>query len=209
MFDQSQRIWTAAGASNRARCLVLGWILLAFASTAHAGDVTVVLSDSSHSCEVQGEFAVPVAREVAWAVLSDYDHIADFVTSMVSSRAERGRDGSLRVHQEATGRAMMLTRRVHVVLETREESFKRIAFTDVLAKDFTSYAGEWLIVPMPESTSVYVTYHLAAEPKGTMARLFCRGVMRKTAQELLEQVRAEMLRRDASAQTLRRGPKGS
>jgi hypothetical protein len=33
--------------------------------------------------------------------------------------------------------------------------------------------------------------------------------MRKTAQELLEQVRAEMLRRDASAQTLRRGPKGS
>jgi hypothetical protein len=56
---------------------------------------------------------------------------------------------------------------------------------------------------------VYVTYRLAAEPRGTLARAFCRGVMRKTAQELLEQVRAEMVRRGAAkAEMIRRGPKG-
>ena len=209
MFGNPARFRTPAGASNRARSLLLGLVLLVASSIAHASEVTVVLTDSTHSCEVQGGFAVPVSREIAWAVLSDYDHIEEFVTSMVSSRAERGPDGSVHVHQVATGKAMMMTRHVHVVLDTREEPLKRIVFTDVLGKDFTVYVGEWLIVPMPDSTGgVYVTYRLGAEPRGTVARMFCRGALRKAAQELLEQVRVEMLRRDASAQAPRRGPKG-
>ncbi|HET9328038.1 MAG TPA: SRPBCC family protein [Candidatus Eisenbacteria bacterium] len=171
--------------------------MVLLSGAAESGDVTVELDDSTRACGVQGSFIVPVSAVVAWVVLTDYDHIAGFVTSMVSSRAERRSDGSLRVHQVATGSVMagVVRRRVHVELDTREEPPRRIAFTDVLGKDFSSYVGEWLIVPMPDTGAVYVTYRLTAEPHGAIARAFCRGALRKTTRELLEQVRAEMLRR--------------
>lgn len=197
MPSGTPRFWNAAGASNRARCIVAALALMSGAASAESDEITVELDDSTRACGVQGSFIVPVSGEVAWAVLTDYDHIAGFVTSMVSSRAERRSDGSLRVHQVATGSVMggVVRRRVHVELDTREEPPRRIAFTDVLGKDFSFYVGEWLVVPMPDTGAVYVTYRLTAEPHGAIARAFCRGALRKTARQLLEQVRAEMLRR--------------
>jgi len=208
MLPSITRSWNAAGASHRARCSFLAWVSLLVvlgAAAARADEITVILDDTTNTCGVQGSFMAPVSRQLAWAVLSDYDHISDFVSSMVSSHAERRADGSLRVHQVATGSVMggMVHRRVHVELETQEESPRRIAFTDVAAKDFSSYVGEWLIVPMPDSTGVYVTYRLSAEPHGAIARMFCRGALRKTAHDLLEQVRAEMVRREARAGAVR------
>jgi hypothetical protein len=167
--------------------------LLLFAARANADEVAVTLDDSARDCRVHGSFVAPVSPEVAWSVLSDYDHIDRFVRSMVSSHAVRAADGSLRVDQVAVGGVFFLRRRMHVVLETHEEPGRRIAFRDVLAEDFASYAGEWLI--LPRSGRVEVGYRLAAEPRGTLARAMCRGALRRTARELLGEVRAEMLRR--------------
>lgn len=36
-----------------------------------------------------------------------------------------------------------------------------------------------------------------AEPKAAVVRAFCRGVLRNTAEDLLTEVRAEMMRRAA------------
>jgi carbon monoxide dehydrogenase subunit G len=47
----------------------------------------------------------------------------------------------------------------------------------------------------PDSTGTRVEYELAAEPKGALAQSMCRGVLTRTARDLLEQVRAEIRRR--------------
>ena len=70
---------------------------------------------------------------------------------------------------------------------------RRIAFHDVLGKDFRSYAGEWRIAS--DSTLIQVDYELEAEFNSAIMRSFCRGAMRRAAEDLLEQVRAEMMRR--------------
>jgi ribosome-associated toxin RatA of RatAB toxin-antitoxin module len=160
---------------------------------ADSGGIAVALDGAGHACRVHGSFVAPISTEAAWDVLSDYDHIPSFVSSMVSSHAERKADGRLLVHQTAVGGVFLLRRRMEVVLETHEEPGRRIAFRDVLAKDFESYAGAWGIAA--DSAGVQVTYRLEVEPRSAIARTFCRRTLRHTAEDLLAQVRAEMMRR--------------
>ena len=85
------------------------------------------------------------------------------------------------------------SRRVHVLLALDVDPQRRIGFHDVLAQDFRSYAGEWRV--SCEAGATRVEYRLEAEPRGVMARAFCRGALRGMARELLAEVRDEMIRR--------------
>ena len=105
-------------------------------------DLAVNIVDAECPCCVLATFRAPVSRAIAWNVLADYDHVGDFVSSVVSSRAERRPDGRLTVHQVATGQLFLLRRRVEVELEVHEDPGRRIAFQDVLGKDFRAYSGE-------------------------------------------------------------------
>lgn len=192
MRSISVRSGGCAGVGLRART---GWaaLLLLAPALANGDGAGVTLEATSAGCRVRGGFHAPVADSLAWSVLTDYDHIGDFVRSIVSSRVERRGDRQVLLRQEAIGRVFLLRRRVQVLLEVQEEPGRRIAFHDVLGKDFRDYAGAWSLVR--DSTGMRVDYELEAEPRGRLAHAFCRGALRRTAQDLLEQVRAEMLRR--------------
>ena len=169
--------------------------LLLAAAMARASDVEVALEDVRGSCRVRGSFAAPVPGTVAWEVLTDYDGIGRFVRSVRASRLEQGSDGRLLLHQDAVSGVFLLRRRMQVLLEIHEDSARRIGFRDVLGKDFRSYVGEWRI--SADSAGTHVDYELEAEPKAAVVRAFCRGVLRNTVEDLLTEVRAEMMRRAA------------
>jgi len=168
----------------------------ASALAARAHSVSVTVEDHEGVYSVRGAFEAPVPAGVAWSVLTDYDHIGAFVTSMRSSSIER-RDGSrLLVRQEAQGGMFALRRRVHVLLKVREEPERRISFTDVLGCDFRRYDGGWSVEPVGSGTSV--RYELEARPVAAMPHVLGRAMLRRAAERLLEQVRGEMLRRAAA-----------
>ena len=168
---------------------------LGFAPPARASEVDVALDDHGGTCRVRGAFVAPVTNAVAWEVLTDYDGISHFVRSVRASRLERRADGRLLLHQDAVGGVFLVRRHMKVVLAIREDPPREIAFRDVLGKDFRSYVGAWRLAA--DSTGTRVVYELEAEPRGAMERAFCRGVLRKTARDLLVEVWAEMIHRAA------------
>jgi ribosome-associated toxin RatA of RatAB toxin-antitoxin module len=170
---------------------LLAGLLLATGTT-RGIDLTVDAARGG-ACSVHGEFVVHASPEVAWAVLSDYEHIPRFVHSMLSSKVERTADGRIVVEQEAEGHMFVFHRRVMVQLEVREQPRQWIEFHDVLGKDFHYYVGGWDV--SPDSAGTRVAYRLEANPKVAMPGSMRRGVLRRSAQDLLEEVRAEMLRR--------------
>lgn len=181
--------------ARAAMCLALLLLPVVGRASATAREVTVAIDDAKDACRVRGSFEVPVSSAVAWEVLTDYDHIDRFVASMRSSRVERGPDGRLRVRQDAVAGLFLLHRRVQVLLDVDEAPGRRIAFRDVLRRDFREYAGEWRIAS--DSTGTRVDYTLQAEPRGAILPALCRRAMRQTARDLLRQVRAEMMSRQA------------
>lgn len=175
------------------RALWIVGALLLIPAPSRANDPSVTVDDAQDACGVQGEFRAPVSGVTAWQVLTDYDHIARFVSSVRSSRVERRDEHGLLLRQDAVGGFFLFHRRVQVLLDVRETPGSRIAFHDVLNKDFRSYVGEWRIAT--DSSETRVNYELRAEPRTPMPRGFCRVMLRRVARDLLQQVRAEMVRR--------------
>jgi hypothetical protein len=167
---------------------------IAAAAAKAAKPINVLLDRDGGQCHAQGRFHADVSVATAWQVLTDYEGITRFVPSVRASKLETGADGQRRLRQDAVGSAFFMEHTVHVLLQLDEVADTSITFRDVLRKDFRSYTGHWRLVP--DASGVHVEYELRAEPTSSMMRLFFRGAMKQGAEDLLGQVRAEMLRRE-------------
>jgi ribosome-associated toxin RatA of RatAB toxin-antitoxin module len=185
-------------AAGRALATVLAAIglVLTWAPAPAAGDPrppTVTVESRNSVSGVVGRFDVAVPPAAAWGVLTDYDHIADFVSSMRASAVVSRAPGALTVRQEAVVGAFPFRRTAHLLLNVREQPDHRIEFRDLLERDFRLYQGEWELRPGPSGTTV--TYRLHAQPNSAIPSFIDRAVLSRTALRLLTQVRAEMMRR--------------
>lgn len=187
------------GARRRAHLFL--WALLLFPLKVRAADVSVRIDPQPKSTRVEGEFRTKVRPELVWEVVSDYDHIDDFVHSMVASRSTLDSLGVRRVEQTAAGGMFVFHRRVNVVLEVDEDRGHRIRFHDVLGKDFHRYRGEWRIET--DSLGTRVRYELDADPRAPLPRSLFRGMLKDAAEDLLGEVRSEILRRAAALEAAR------
>ena len=168
--------------------------VLALATLASAGPVELTVTDHAGVYQVRGSFAVSASADTAWSVLTDYARIPEFVKSMKSSTVEQAEDGGLRVKQQAVQRFMLVKKTINVTLAISEQPGRRIEFRDVLGKDFRHFEGSWEIER--REGGLVVTYALDAKPMSQPPGFVGRMLMSGSARDQLEQVRAEILRRE-------------
>jgi ribosome-associated toxin RatA of RatAB toxin-antitoxin module len=155
--------------------------------------IDVRVSRGPAGIQIEGRCRILASSREAWSVLTDYDGIDRFVSSMRESRIAERRDGEILVDQEAVGGMLFFRRRIHVRLRVHEEPPGRIRFEDVLRRDFTSYQGEWRVEERGDG--VEITYRVSARPAFSIPDFLARGAFRRTVRELLSEVRVEMERR--------------
>lgn len=147
----------------------------------------------SAAYEVAGAFTVAASTTAVWGVLADYENIPSFVSSMKLSRVREARlDGVLLVEQQASGGMFFLAREVTLLLEVRREA-QSLAFEDVGRESFWRYEGTWRTEKALDR--VTVTYHLIVQPDFVAPSFVMSRAMRRGTRELLNQVRAEIVRR--------------
>ncbi len=195
---RSRRRQRDAGRRGRALTLALACTGLATvwappAAVATVPPPVVTVEEQKSVNEVLGHFEVPVPLSVAWDVLTDYDHITDFVSSMRASAVESRDSAGLTVRQEAVAGVFPFRRVAHLLLSVREQPGHRIEFHDLLDRDFRLYRGAWEL--RPEAAGTAVTYHLAARPAAAAPPFIDRAFLSRTVMRLLTQVQAEMMRR--------------
>ena len=172
-------------------------VVLAFSwGSARAADTEIRLERlPSAAYEVWGGFTVDAATSTVWSVLTDYEGIPSFVSSMRQSHVRETReDGTAVVEQKATGGMFFLSRTVTILLEVRRESGS-LRFEDIGRENFWRYEGGWTVQETPEGARV--GYHLIAQPDFIAPSMIMSRVMRRGARELLDQVRVEILRRSS------------
>ncbi|HXO43505.1 MAG TPA: SRPBCC family protein [Thermoanaerobaculia bacterium] len=158
--------------------------------------VVVSFADLGDSTmQLEGRFMTAASSATAWSVLTDYDHIPSFVSSMRSSRVKARGDGYLLVEQESVAKVLWFQRKLDVLLKVREEPPHRIAFDDVSKASFERYEGSWTLQDTPAGREVI--YRLTV--KGGLIGLVARSHSQNMVRELLEQVRAEIGRREAAS----------
>ncbi|MFI5345535.1 MAG: SRPBCC family protein [Elusimicrobiota bacterium] len=164
------------------------------ASGAAAAETEVRLTQHpDKSYEVSGLFTVDASTAIVWDVITDYDHIPSFVSSMRSSRVRETRDdGALIVEQKAVGAMFFLSKTMRILLNVRQTP-ERLRFTDIGHEDFAVYDGDWEVRKITVGSSV--NYHLLVAPNFLAPSFIMNRAMKAGARNLLDQVRAEMIRR--------------
>jgi hypothetical protein len=173
--------------------MVFAWFTLSSGAGLAADAVSLTFQEKDHVDEVKGSFNVGEDPQVAWDVLTDYEHLPNFVGSLKKSHIKESFGPyHFLLEQEFEGGFLFITRRVRVVLDVQESKNQSINFTDTEHKDFAFYQGSWQLGPDP-GKGAKITYTLKA--KKNFDSPFAGDYMRGGIKDLLDSVRREILRR--------------
>lgn len=162
--------------------------------------VSVSVAPGPEGLRVEASFHVPVPKAVVWAVLTDYEGIPRFVSSMRESRIVARDSAHLVLQQEAVGRLMFFRRRLHTTLWVEEVPLSILRFEDVLHEDFDVYRGEWRITERDSGTDV--SYQVTARPITPIPQFAVRPMFQRAVQQLLNEIEKEIEHRAAVAERL-------
>jgi carbon monoxide dehydrogenase subunit G len=169
-------------------------------AAARIAPVSIAIHDQpDDGYRVEGAFDVSAPVEVAWAVLTDYERLGQFIKSVKKSIVLERTPDRIVLEQDGVAKLLVFSRRAHVVLWVTEEAPRMIQFRDVCGRDFKSYEGRWELEP--RAGGVHVSYSMKATLKSKNPAFLVRSGMQKSVRALLEQVRAEIIRRSRKAST--------
>jgi hypothetical protein len=186
----------AAGRSNARRLSLL------LAISTLAGTVTMAapmvapridVSENGGVYHVAAAFAVPESVHTVMSVLTDYDRIPKFMPDVQVSRVLERNDSGAVVEQEAVSRFMMFSKRVHLLLDIREQP-GALRFRDRCGKSFISYEGEWRVTESDSLT--IVDYQLTAQPSFEVPGFVLKRLLKRDAAQLIDRIRAEIAARE-------------
>ena len=100
-----------------------------------------VESGADQTYVVEAAFDVSAPAPIAWEVLTDYEGIGRFVSSIRQSTNQRRETGRAVLEQHGVGRAWIVSLPMHVVLDVREQDQRLLLFRDLCRKSFTTYEG--------------------------------------------------------------------
>lgn len=183
---------------SRAATLALCATVVGSAASGSAwGDSPVALriDETAGVFQLEGVFATVAPPGLAWQVLTDYEHIPNFVHSLKRCDLERRPDGQMVLNQAASAGSFPFRRTLRVALALNDEVAGRIAFRDILGKDFNVYFGEWQMAA--DSSGTVVHYTLAVQPRTIVPHRLIRSAMSGGIRGYLSQMQAEMERRAA------------
>jgi ribosome-associated toxin RatA of RatAB toxin-antitoxin module len=157
-------------------------------------DVTVGLQDFGKGrYRLEGHVSVEACADSVWSVLTAYSDISSFVSSMRKSSVKEYMGDRILLEQEAAGKVLFFSRRVRVMLMVSEKPMSEIAFKDIEHRDFKYYNGSWKIEK--STTGLDITYLLECQRNFAAPNFLAKGALRKSAAELLSEVRDEIIRR--------------
>jgi carbon monoxide dehydrogenase subunit G len=143
-----------------------------------------------------------VDQKIAWQVLSDYDHLAEFIPDMRSSRTVlRTLDGAM-VEQKGEFTFLFFHQPVDVVLAVYEEPQRRIVARAV-AGNLKDLEGRYEL--LPSDHGVRLSYFGRFTPDFYVPPLIGMPIVRSSMAKRFRAMVAEIVRRDALA----RGKRGS
>ena len=135
---------------------------------------------------------VAAGREVAWAVLTDYDRYAEFVPGMISSR--RVSERPLRIEQHGEFGVLFLVKHVYSTLDVHEDPPSAIRFHAV---DGNLRRLETLVSIVQTGDTIVLKYRSTIEPEFWVPPLIGASILRAGIRRKLISVSDEIERRAA------------
>ena len=106
---------------------------------------------------------IPQPIEQVWQVITDYEHLADFIPSLTSSKLVSNPDGHIRLEQIGAQCFLKIKFCARVVLDMTENFPSKLSFC-MKEGDFKQFEGAWYLEPDEEKGTTKLSYDLLVKP---------------------------------------------
>lgn len=151
-----------------------------------AHEVSFAFSEGpGRAIHLDAECVVPIQPAVAWGVLTDYDHLAEFVPFLTESRMVGVNQEGRLLRQNGRVGWLVFSQRFTVTFRVVEQPMQDIWF-DAIEGDFRHFQGNWHLEAQGDRTLVRHTVEL--EPAFFVPRWMLRLLERHIMLESLEAI---------------------
>lgn len=110
---------------------------------------------------------LPYPAERIWQILTDYDHLADFIPNLSKSERIDHPQGGIRIEQIGSQKFLKLKFCARVVLDMIEKFPSQLDFR-MIEGDFKQFNGSWILQPADDGQSTALCYTVSVLPPLTM-----------------------------------------
>ena len=163
---------------------------------AHPPEILIQTVRDGEFVTVSATADMQVDPSVAWDVLADYDHLADFIPDMKSSRVVSRNGNSVHVEQKGEFGFLFYQQAVDVTLEILEEPPSRISARSV-AGNVRELETRYQLEKLAEG--VRLVYRGRFIPEFSVPPLIGMPFVRRVVERRFRAMIAEIVRRDVLA----------
>lgn len=133
----------------------------------------------------------------AWAVLTDYEHLADFVPDTISTRLLSRSGNVARIEHRSRAAFLFMSHTLRMVLQIEEDPFTTIDVA-LVEGDMTRYDTHWYLEPenVDGTAGTRITFSGLMEPAFPLPPLFGGAVIQASLKKTVAAVVAEIERRN-------------
>ncbi len=173
--------------------IFLSVLLLCAAASCPAQEIGVKVERRGEAVIVDVEATAPGTLREAWTVLTDYDHMASFISSLTASRIVERRDAdSLHVMQAGQTKVAFMTFGFEAVRAVELVPMREIR-SSLVSGDFSAYASTTSISPVPSGTRI--VHHGEYVPRKWLPPMIGRAVIERETRRQYQEIIAEIERR--------------
>ncbi|WP_256327667.1 SRPBCC family protein [Nitrosospira sp. Nl5] len=155
-------------------------------------DIQVKVKNDGEQITVDATFTVPVLPQQAWAVLTDFDNIPNFISSIQSSKVIDRSGNSVHVAQNGIEKYGFLTISLESVRKVNLSPFKKIQEYMISG---SMRKMEETTQLLPEGNHTRIIYHADIVPGAWIIRLAGSAFIESEARKQFQEIVNEIIRR--------------
>jgi len=167
----------------------------AWAQAPAGQDVAVRVSRNGPAYVVDASFSVPVSQDIVWSVLTDFDEMAQVLSSVDASRVLNRKGNGFDVEQQSHATAGPL--RISLDSVRRVELTPMREITSVLVRGDSVQSSDFTTLVTPQGPATRVDVHGSFVPGWLAASMVDAAKVESRVKKQYSEFRAEMLRRMA------------
>ena len=178
---------------GRIGIMCLGLMLCAMAQASQDIDVIVTLADGK--VIVDARYSIAATLQEAWSVMTDFEHMDEFISNLSASQVLSQSGNRVRVAQKGKPSRGLLSFSFDVVREFQLTPYERI-HSRAVSGTIKHFEGATVLAAAGDQT--VVTYHGESIPNAWIPPVIGPSFIRKEVEEQIQELRAEILRRKAA-----------
>ena len=140
---------------------------------------------------ISGGLFIEAPPRAIWDVLTNYNHLQDYIPNIAASGAQLQPNGRVRIEQVGViSSALRLTTRI--VLEVEEDPYKQLTFSKVESREFLEFEGTYTITTL--SGGAYLEYSVKALPLPLLPIQLVQGKIMQEVPSMLAAVRTNAIK---------------